>query len=547
MADGKNRDIGDILDSMWGDGKLHIGKKARKSVPAEQDNAEASAAVNMTDAMKASIKNAESSRQAISGTLNLAENTNASVQSSLEELTRQVQEEMTGLNERLKADGLYSEKSEENTDKSSDDNAKFEEKLQGIDVDSAIETAKGNVLKSVVGEDEFVSAVALTFKRFFVGRNENMPAARAVLLGPKGTGKHLTLESMTEELKSEGLLLSSKITYIDMARYSDSAADKLFIQDFFVALKSESQTIVFENFERAHNTVNSMLSQLFIKGGIPLSSRYTEQKGMLVDIGTALVPNAISEMTAAGKFLFIITGQNEKKLIDTFGMQFVNSVDSICKTDMLSEKVVEEIAGKQLESFVAEAKARLGYELTYGEDEAKTLVKAYIPDEGAESMSGSLSLLMKALGEQKLNSAEKAETGEIITADGVLKIKLGGVTVEASKTGETAENAIAEVKTELNEIVGLDFIKKYILSLEDNLKVQQMRKQKGLKADFPSMHMIFTGNPGTGKTTIARIISRYLKAAGLLSGGQLVEVTRADLVGRYVGHTAPLTQKAAVH
>jgi SpoVK/Ycf46/Vps4 family AAA+-type ATPase len=55
--------------------------------------------------------------------------------------------------------------------------------------------------------------------------------------------------------------------------------------------------------------------------------------------------------------------------------------------------------------------------------------------------------------------------------------------------------------------------------------------------------MIFTGNPGTGKTTIARIISRYLKAMGVLSGGQLVEVTRADLVGRYVGHTAPLTTK----
>ncbi len=95
-----------------------------------------------------------------------------------------------------------------------------------------------------------------------------------------------------------------------------------------------------------------------------------------------------------------------------------------------------------------------------------------------------------------------------------------------------------------SQIVGLQPVKDYILSLEDNFKIQQLRRERGLKADSPSMHMIFTGNPGTGKTTVARIVSRYLKAIGVLQGGQLVEVTRADLVGQYVGHTAPLTQKA---
>ena len=97
------------------------------------------------------------------------------------------------------------------------------------------------------------------------------------------------------------------------------------------------------------------------------------------------------------------------------------------------------------------------------------------------------------------------------------------------------------VEAELSAIVGLDEVKNYVRDIAKNVQAQQRRKAQGLQVDDVNMHMIFTGNPGTGKATIARILSKYLKAIGALRGGQLVEVTRADLVGRYVGHTAPLT------
>ena len=402
------------------------------------------------------------------------------------------------------------------------------------------------VKKTVLGQDAFVEGVARAMRRPFVLGTEP-PAARNVVLlcGGAGTGRHFALTETARCMAARGLLQSDQIASLDLALYPNSGAEKLFLQDLYAALYAPGEIVVFEHYESCYPGFLKTISDLAVKGSAPLSSRYLVNKeGILVDAGTALAPGAVSRIDPRGKYLIFFSNKGREAMADHFGAAFVSALGDVCTTTPFAREDLAALAAQQLNALARKVQTRLGLTLSAGADVRDHVAARCTPEQGAAGLAACCDKIFRALSEYCLQTDKKLTGTVTLTArpDGI-DFQLGNTAparlfdlLPAAYTG-----AVDEIKRELDELVGLAPVKEYVFGLADNIQVQQRRAAAGFKTASLSMHMIFTGNPGTGKTTIARLVARYLKAIGALKGGQLIEVGRGDLVGRYTGHTAPLT------
>ena len=402
------------------------------------------------------------------------------------------------------------------------------------------------VKKTVLGQDTFVEGVARAMRRPFVLGTEP-PAARNVVLlcGGAGTGRHFALTETARCMAARGLLQSDQIASLDLALYPNSGAEKLFLQDLYAALYAPGEIVVFEHYESCYPGFLKTISDLAVKGSAPLSSRYLVNKeGILVDAGTALAPGAVSRIDPRGKYLIFFSNKGREAMADHFGAAFVSALGDVCTTTPFAREDLAALAAQQLNALARKVQTRLGLTLSAGADVRDHVAARCTPEQGAAGLAACCDKIFRALSEYCLQTDKKLTGTVTLTArpDGI-DFQLGSAAparlfdlLPAAYTG-----AVDEIKRELDELVGLAPVKEYVFGLADNIQVQQRRAAAGFKTASLSMHMIFTGNPGTGKTTIARLVARYLKAIGALKGGQLIEVSRGDLVGRYTGHTAPLT------
>ena len=423
----------------------------------------------------------------------------------------------------------YGVKNEPVVEKPSDMNAVFDE------VEKELET------QTIVNKDTQTSLIHALRRPYVMGTESGKAKNVAVITGSNGSCRHETLSLLVKDLYHKQALLSDEIYTIDMSLYQSGSQEQIFLQDLYQALNGRGEIICFENFETGFPAYLRMLESLVCDGKIILNKRYVFTKGILVENQTVLVKEAIDSLSADGKYLIFVTTGGTKAIQNSFGANFLYHVLDIVSFDQLSEEQITKIIEQKIIELEDKAKKNLKFNLKETDSLKEWILQHYDKMNGADGITSLFDDFYVSLSQMALDNKNTDIVDVTVT---VLEDKPVAV-INDNKTilvrSKTSSEEIEAVNKEMDEIVGLVKVKDYVRSLQSHIRMQELRREQGMKVSSISKHMIFTGNPGTGKTTIARLLARYMKAIGALSKGQLVEVTRADLVAKYVGQTAPLT------
>lgn len=401
--------------------------------------------------------------------------------------------------------------------------------------DNALEQLKSKI----IGQDQALKELCMAFRRPYVLENPHCKNAM-IIYGQMGVGKHAALSELAKILSKDDIVNSYDVYSMDMSLYSSPSQELLFLQDLFTAINSRGSIICFENFKGCHRNFLQMLNDLVVDGEIILNKRYISQKGQLIESQSGLVKDAIRTIKAKDKYLIFISDHDIQEIEELFGKSFLDKIQDEIAFEQLSKEDISILISKKLEQLQIRVNDKLKLTLKVDESIHAWLLDHFDVQNQMESIMAYLEHFYLVISQFVLENGNDEQA--ILIVEGMPIIK-GKNAIKALSKQDDMQTRLAAIDHELDEIVGLTKVKDYIRTLQSHMLIQQKRKAQGLKTTEISKHMIFMGNPGTGKTTIARLISRYMRAIGALDQGQLVEVTRADLVGKYVGHTAPLTMQ----
>ena len=398
--------------------------------------------------------------------------------------------------------------------------------------------------KDLIGQEKFLKKLCNYFENKILENDKGI----LFIIGEKDTAKKTSVRLLFDKLEKVKLIENSNLDEIDLSSYNFNLGYNAFLTDLYEGLNSNSQGLLFKNFDKATKEMLEILSSISPNECVNLKDNYTIKNKFLIECDDK-DKEGINKLVCPNKFFIFTSNKEDIDISELFDGKFLKKIETVLHTKKLNESERKLIIRKEVNKFIIRIEEEFGVKVTVQMEENNKMgedlgICNFFQENYREDSSFGIS---EYVAYRLYNPIRSLIIQEEVEKENVLILYIENnriyckVDKDIFKLSEYSTPTLDEVKYKLNSIIGMKGLKDFIDNIQNSYKVQKIRERLGLKTSHISMNMIFAGNAGTGKTNAARITYEYLNALGILKEGKFREVSKADFVSENLNDIAKRT------